>query len=245
MTQLNQIVAIENTAAKAAEDERTNAYHTLQKDAIFGGISRVYDPIDDDGDKLPPESVKVIANAESLLNDFATATTRFFDLRLTKEAANQIAEADLVVDGITIAKNVPVTYLIQLEKELVHVRTFVSKLPLLDPAENWHADGASGAFVTDEKQTHRTNKIPKAFVAYPATDKHPAQVQVFQEDVITGYWTTKKFSGRVSKQRQTELATRVNKLIEAVKLAREEANRLEVTDRKIGAALFGYVLNGA
>jgi hypothetical protein len=242
MTQLNQIVAIESTAAKAAEDTRTDAYHTLQKDAIFGGISRVYDPINEEGDKLPPESVKVIANAESVINDFVTASTRFFDLRLTKESANQIAKADLVVDGYTVAKNVPVTYLIQLEKELVHVRTFVSKLPLLDPAENWHADGAAGVFVTDEKQTTRTNKLPKAFVKYPATDKHPAQVDVFSEDVIVGYWTTKKFSGRVSKQRQTELANRVNKLIEAVKLAREEANRIEVTDRKIGDSLFGYLL---
>lgn len=246
MTQLNQIVAIEDSVRKDAERGQTDAYQATEKDAIFGGISRTYEPINDEGDRLPSESVKVIANVEQLLEDYARASVRFYDVRLTKEGANTAARTDLVVDdGITIAKDVPVTYLIQLEKELTRFKLFLTKLPLLDPAENWHADSASGVYVTDEKQTHRTNKVPKAFVAYQATDKHPAQVQVFHEDVIVGYWTTKKFSGRIPATRREELLERVGKLIEAVKLAREEANRTEVIDRKIGDKLFGYILNGS
>ena len=37
------------------------------------------------------------------------------------------------------------------------------------------------------------------------------------------------------------LLERVEKLQQAVKFAREEANNTEVTDQKVGAAIFGYL----
>jgi hypothetical protein len=241
MTKLNQIIPLEDTAKKTAELQLTAAYHLIQKDAVFNGISRTYQPDDDEGDKLPQEQTKVQNNVETILEVVANEVGRALDLVFTKEAANTQAKADLVVDGVTIAKDVPVTYLLQLEKQLVHLRSFISKLPLLDPAENWHVDGTTGVFVSDEIQTTRSKKVPRRFVKYEATDKHPAQVDVWHEDVIVGRWTTKKFSGRISQPRQAVLLERVRKLIDAVKVAREAANSIEVTDRKVGTALFGYL----
>lgn len=242
MTKLNQIVAIEDTAKKTAELNLTAAYHMIQKDPLFSGIARVYEPKDEEGDQLPPEQTKVQKNVETIFEVVANEMTRFFDLTLTKETANTQAKADIIVDGVTIAKDVPVTYMLQLEKKLADLRTFISKLPLLDPAEEWAHDGTSGVFKSIPTQTHRTKKVPRAFVKAPATDKHPAQVDVFHEDIIVGYWTTVKFSGRISQERQTQLQERINRLIDAVKLAREAANSTEVTDKKIGSALFGYLL---
>ena len=244
MTQLNQIVAIENGVEKTSEAELTEAYHLIQRDALFGGITRTYQPNDDEGDQLPPESVKVQANVENILRNIAIASGRFYDVRLTKETANTKAVADLKVDGVVIASDVPVTFLIQLENILVHLQTFVSKLPVLDQAEEWHPDSATGLYVTENAETTRSKKVPRRFIKYDATDKHPAQVDVWQEDIIVGRWTTRKSSGRLSPVRKAELLARVKKLIEAIKLAREEANRLVVTDRKIGDALFGYLLDG-
>ena len=67
-----------------------------------------------------------------------------------------------------------------------------------------------------------------------ATEKHPAQVEVYYEDVVVGHWRTVKFSGALPASRVKELLERVDKLQQAVKFAREEANDSEVTDQQIG-----------
>jgi hypothetical protein len=172
----------------------------------------------------------------------AAALTRLFDVTLTKEAANTQAKADIEIDGFSLAIDVPVTYLLTLEKELVHLRTIVAKLPLLDPAENWSHDGTSGVWVSEEKVTTRTNKVPRAIVLYDATDKHPAQVEKVHEDKLVGYWTTKTFSGRIPQERREVLVKRVDKLIDAVRTARQRANTITVTDRHIGVDIFAYLL---
>jgi hypothetical protein len=84
--------------------------------------------------------------------------------------------------------------------------------------------------------------VPRNHVKAEATDKHPAQVEVYFEDVTVGTWTTTKFSGALPATRVHELEARVEKLAHAVKFAREEANGFEVSDRRVGEAVFGYLL---
>jgi hypothetical protein len=74
-----------------------------------------------------------------------------------------------------------------------------------------------------------------------ATEKHPAQVEVYYEDITVGYWRTVKFSGALPAQRINELLARVERLQEAVKFAREEANNLEVEEQKVGEKVFQYL----
>jgi hypothetical protein len=45
-----------------------------------------------------------------------------------------VAKADIKVGDAVIARDVPVTYLIWLEKQLVEMATVVGKLPVLDNA---------------------------------------------------------------------------------------------------------------
>lgn len=243
MTKLNQIIAIEKGAKTKAQRAVTDLYHDVQKTQLFGGITRTYRPKDDDGDQLPPESTLVQLRADVILEKMGADMTRLFDVVYTKDVANREAVADVVVDGTTIAIEVPVTYLLFLEKQLTDVRTFISKLPTLDPATQWHWDPAVGAYATEPVETHRSKKVPRVLVKAPATDKHPAQVDVWQEDVIDGYWATTKFSGALPADRVTGLLERVDKLTNAVKFAREQANSITVTDKKIGANLFGYLFD--
>ncbi|MBC8142472.1 MAG: hypothetical protein H7Y38_13640, partial [Armatimonadetes bacterium] len=70
---------------------------------------------------------------------------------------------------------------------------------------------------------------------------HPAQVEVYYEDVSVGNWRTVKYSGALPAKRVNDLLERVEKLQTAVKFAREEANNLEVTDQKVGAKVFQYL----
>ena len=83
--------------------------------------------------------------------------------------------------------------------------------------------------------------MPRNHVKAEATDKHPAQVEVYYEDVTVGYWRTVKFSGALPGQRVNELLERVEKLQQAVKFAREEANNTEASDQKVGEKLLSYL----
>lgn len=243
MTKLSQIVAIEKGVKAQADSVWTAAYHTFQKEPLLSGIARTYQPKDDAGDTLPPESTLVQIKVEDEVAKVVEAITRKFDVTLTKDTANCNAKADVVVDGVVVLAAVPVTYLLFLEKQLVGLQTFVSKLPTLDPAFKWTLDANAGAYATDPVGTTKTKKVPRNWVKAEATDKHPAQVEVYHEDIIVGTWTTTKFSGAVPADRVVELSARVAKLQQAVKFAREEANGTAVVDQAAGAAVLGYIFS--
>ncbi|GAB1818535.1 hypothetical protein HerbRD11066_16990 [Herbidospora sp. RD11066] len=242
VTKLNQILAVEKGVKSDVQRKVTDAYHLIQKAPLLSGISRTYQPIDDEGETLPPESTRVQVQAEQVLKDVAVTLTRLFDVTATKDVANCTARADVVVDGDALLRDVPVTYLLFLEKQLTDLHTLIGKLPTLDPSETWSLDGNTDTWRTEPVKTTRTKKVPRNHVLAEATEKHPAQVQVFTEDVVVGYWTRIVFSGALPQRRVNELLGRLTKLQEAVKFAREEANGTEITDRKIGEAVFGYLL---
>lgn len=242
MTKLNQIIAVEKGAKSRTQRELTDAYHRIQKPALLAGISRTYRPRDEEGETLPPESTRVQVKAEAVLRDAAEALTRLFDVVATKEWGNTQAAADVVVDGTTIITQVPVPYLLFLEKQLTDLKTFIDKLPTLDAAETWTFDESQDVWRSDEVETARTKKIPRNHVKYEATDKHPAQVEMYYEDIVVGTWTKVAFSGALPARRVNELRDRVNMLQDAVRQARETANGIEVEDRRVGAAIFAYLL---
>lgn len=243
MTKLNQLIAVEKGVKSHANKAWTEIYHVLQKDVLLNGIARTYSPKDDDGDTLPPESTLVQVKVTDQIEKVKSEVARMFDITLSKDATNCSARADIVVDGTTLLADVPVTYLLFLEKQLVDLQTFVSKLPTLDPAFEWSYDANRGVYATEPVGTTRTKKVPRNWVKAEATDKHPAQVEVYHEDVIVGTWNTTRFSGAVPADKVRELSARVMKLQQAVKQAREEANSVEVTDREAGATILGYVFS--
>lgn len=238
---LNQIIAIEKGTKSRSLQELTEAHHALQKPALLSGISRTYRPKDEEGEQLPAESTKVQIKAEDIIRDTVESLTRLFNVVATKDWANCKAKADVVVDGKKLLSDVPATYLLFLEKQLVDLHTFIKKLPVLDASETWTFDPSADCWATEPVQTVKTKKVPRNHVKAEATDKHPAQVEVYYEDITVGYWRTVKFSGALPARRVNELLARVEKLQEAVKFAREEANNMEVEDIKTGAAIFNYL----
>lgn len=243
MTQLNQIVAVEKGLKARTTTAVTGVYHVLQKAALFAGFSKVYQPKDEEGDQLPPERQLVQQNVEGLLQEAGKRLTDLFDVTFTKDSANTAAKANVVVDGQTLLADAPVPYLLFLEKQLMDWRTVVSKLPTLDPSEVWTYDDGVGQFRTDAVQTTRTRKVPRVLEKAPATERHAAQTEVYMVDEVVGTWTTTRLSGAIQETRRVVLVDRVNKLIDAVKTAVEEANRLEITQMQAGEAIFAYLLS--
>jgi hypothetical protein len=241
VARLNQIIAVEKGVKSRSYAELTEAHHGLQKTALLAGIARAYQPKDEEGEQYPPEATRVQVKAEDVLRQMAGTLTRLFDVTATKDWANCLAKADVKVDGETLLEAVPATYLLFLEKQLADLHTFVSKLPVLDASESWSFDRAADCWATDPVQTTKTKKIPRNHVKAEATEKHPAQVEVYYEDVVVGHWKTVKFSGALPASRVKELLARVDTLQRAVKYAREEANNTEVTDRHLGDKVFAYL----
>ena len=242
MAKLNQIIAIEKGTKSRTLAELTEAHHALQKPALLAGLARTYKPKDDEGETFPPESTRVQVKAEEIVSRTVETLTKLFDVTATKDWANGVAKASVTVDGNVILKDVPVTYLLFLEKQLVDFHTFVKKLPVLDPSETWIRDASADCYATEPSQTVKTKKIPRNHVKAEATEKHPAQVDVYHEDVVVGYWKTIKFSGALPAARQNDLLERVERLQEAVKFAREEANAAEAKDVKVGERVFKFLL---
>lgn len=241
MTKLSQLLAVEKGVKSRALADVTALYHAAQKPVIWAGITRTYQPKDDEGDQLPPESTLVQRTAAEQLLEAAATLTRLMDVVATKDEANTRAHADVTVDGQLLLPSVPATTLLFLEKQLADLRTFVGQIPVLDAAAVWSYDDATGVYTTAPVQTTKTAKVPRNHVRAEATPQHPAQVDVFTEDVVVGTWTTRKLSGGLPTTRKQELVARVDALAEAVKMAREEANTIEVADQRIGRRVFDYL----
>lgn len=244
VTKLNQIVAVVKSVKEDVNKRTAPLFHSTGRPELFAGITQTYRPAVEGGAVLPPDNTQVQITVPEVIRSFTLPMVRLLDVISTAENTNTEAFGDIVVDGVTLAEHVPVTFLMQVEKYLEReVRGLIVKLPLQDPAENWVPSAAErdGVFESNEFETVRTRKAQEPMVLYPATDKHPAQTQVITVDVIDGYWMKKKFTGAISASDRNALLERCEKLIIAVKQAREQANDREVLDKPIGASLLGYV----
>ena len=79
---------------------------------------------------------------------------------------------------------------------------------------------------------------------YEATKEHPAQTELYMKDLPVGTWTQILYSGCIQADRKNAILARIRKLQDAIKLAREQANLLEVERQKAGEALLAFVFGG-
>lgn len=243
-TKLHTVNALLPDAKAGAQKRITELYHTVQKPPLLSGISRTYQPRDEDGEQLPPESTRVQVEVDTAIDTITADVARLFDLQLAQDIGNSTARADVVVGGQVLLTGAPVTYLLFLAKRITDLRTLVDKLPVLDPADTWSWDDARGCYRTTPTETIRSRKVARVLTLAPATEKHPAQVQVVQEDQAAGTWTTVKLSGAVPAERRRNLLRRIDALLEAVKIARESANAVDVDVPTVGSRILSYLFAG-
>lgn len=250
MAKLNQIIAVEKGIKSRVYGAITDLDKAIQKPDLFNGFAKSYQPKDDDGETLPPERKRVQHVVTDVLRTVARLSTEWMDVTARKDWSNTQARASVVINEgtankVVILADVPVTYLLFLEKQLTDLRTLVGRLPTLDDGESWQLDAESGLYKTEPVQTHRTRKVQRPLVLYPATAEHPAQTQIITEDVIAGFWSQVKQSGAMPRTKKEALEERVEALLQAIKRAREAANAIdEFAAPAVGSAIFGYLLEG-
>jgi hypothetical protein len=239
MPKIHVVVAIEGGIKKEAEKALTDA-HRL-KPELSMGLSKSYQPTSEDGERFPSEAKLLQVRVEDVLRDVGEKLTAFYDITLTKEAGNQKAVADVLLDGKVFLTKVPIIILIWLEKRLEDLLTYTGKLPQLPADETWTWDPAQSCYATPPTKTHKTAKVEEPLVLAQATKEHPAQTKVITVDRTIGHWTTVKTSGALQGDRIREIQTRVRKLQAAVKTARQTANNTDVDNQVMGATIFGYL----
>lgn len=238
---LSQVIATEKDIKDKASQRINHARGLFGNRNIFSGIARSYTPKDEDGEQLPPESTRVQQTVSRALKETQESLVALFDVVATKDYTNCQARADIVVDGTVLLKAVPATSILFLEKQVAELLNFVKSIPTLDASEEWHYDKNQDAWATAASETIRSRKVLRNHVLAEATQQHPAQVQVYTEDIPAGRWKTVKYSGAMPTSDLNAIIERIEKLQKAVKHAREQANRQEVEQQHVGEPVLRYV----
>ena len=205
------------------------------------GRVRKYQPLNDDGERLPDEITALATAVDNELESVKKAVSQWIDASIQKEVTNQGTSADVVIDGVALLKGLPATALLNLEGKLAEIRQVYQAIPTNDSSERWNKDAQLGYYTSETREARRTKKVPKVLVKYEATKEHPAQTEVFTEDVPVGTWSMTIHSGQLSPTEKYERLERFDALIMAVKAARQRANDIEVKDVHVGDVLFKYI----
>jgi len=236
----NQIIAVVQGKKSRAQKLLTESHRGWNKEAI-SGISKVYTSKTEGGDILPPESKMIHLDVSKKINDTMEQVASFIDAVITQETGNTKASADVEIDEKTFLSKMPVTTLLFLDKQLVDLHTYASNLPVLPPDREWKRDDNKDCYVTDVIKSIRTQKVPKPIVKYEATAEHPAQTELFSEDVTVGTWETIYMSSAIPSRRKSDILHRIETLQDAVKIAREAANSIEVEQIHCGSKILTYI----
>jgi len=249
-TYLHQLIAVQRGVDEETAKTLGAVKHLLsvggEQDPLTG-ISRTYQPKEEGGEELPAQARRVQITAAELVDRVSESLTKMFDVKFQREQGNTEARADVTVDGQTLISGTPVGYLMFLEAQLGEIIKLIDQIPTLNPADNWSDTAAGlreGVWASDARKTAVPRRVPQVQVLYDATKEHPAQVRPYETEVTVGWWTTVKYSGQMDPKVQQDMRARAVRVQEAVRKAREQANRLEVTPASASRPLLAYIFGG-
>lgn len=171
--------------------------------------------------------------------------SKYWDAMLQKEASNQNANADLIVDGVTIAENVPATFLLGMESRLKTLRDLLLKIPTLEPGANWQPDATASmpdVFKVDAPVGFKTEKTIEFKVLVPQSDKFPANIEKWTVDKNVARIERELTSGMWTPLRKATVLGNLDTMLEAVKKARMRGNDTDVVKREVGKKIWDYIL---
>jgi hypothetical protein len=252
-TTLHQILAVEKQTKSDVYAELTKLNREAgktQKDGPLFGQERIwearFEPESPLFEMLQDQKSTVQIRAADLLARASKILTRLFDLVATKDWANTEASATLTIgegNEAVVIEDVPVTFLLFLEKQLTDLETFLRNLPTLDPAHTWTWDASARVWRSEVNFSARTKKVRKSHVLHPGSDRHAPQVEAYTDDEITGQWMVTQLSGAMEPAVVSALIERCQTALAAVRMAREAANNRPAEQVRVGRQIFDYILN--
>jgi hypothetical protein len=243
---LHELLAVDTHLENQANKVRKELENTFEKKRHLFDETHVVFQSNEEGAQPVIESQSTIQTTVlTELSAIQPFLTKAIDSSYQVAEANTEARADVVLEnGTVLLTGVPATSLLELEKRLAEVAALVGAIPTLDPMKGFKpdADRGQGIYKAREILKTRTKKTKKVLVKYPATEQHPAQTELIDEDVVVGNLKQQEWSGLVTPALKSAYHTKVEELIRAVRQARSRANEQEVDKaKKIGQRLLDYI----
>lgn len=241
-----------NNKANLVFNETLKLFGTSDK---FDEFTKTYQAYED-GDKDIPETSqkKMTTTVKSRIKYTAQALTKSINTLISKEKTNQVAKADIVVyddEGnveATLATNVPVSALLQLEKRLTDIRRAYATIPTVSTEVHWtsgvNMDGEECYAQAEIKTVRtRTDVITESFNPNPTADiKFKLEPRDKKVTTPVGEYTTVNKTGRVTPKDKADILERFDKVLAAVKIARSKANAVDVIEEKdVGREVFKFI----
>jgi hypothetical protein len=240
---LYELLAVEQDRKNKANNTigETKKYFT-KNDPYFDGMIKKYVPLEEDSEQIPDETKEIVTSVKQVLDQALDEIITSMDATLSKEETNAsgTAKAELIIDDQNFG-TFSATSLLALEAQLAKILDLYQSIPTLDATRKWSFDDQKSVFATDEEVKFRSIKRPQVIVKYQATVEHPAQTELLSLDVQVGKYVTTYFSGKLTLSQKKDVVKRLEKLLEAVKVARSKANNVEVNNVKLGQRLFAYL----
>lgn len=240
MGTLAQAVAVLKGKRTNIDKNRTALYHQLQISALWTGFRKSYDKLIDSAPELQPEEKNVQANVIDELQKFKDNVVPMLDLAVEIDDANQDTGEDIIVNGKPVCLQLSVPSINLLVKQFEDFHTYLGKLPSLDTAKDWTA---AGKIYEGPAQTKiHTTKVTEYITTVAPTKEHPAQVAQQSRDVPQYRSNSRDFSGGIPIELRDELQQRCIAVLDALKMARAQANTTKTTPRPVVGQIFDYIL---
>lgn len=249
MSKLHEILAVDGdlqNTSKAIANETIGTFS--KKPNLFLGRSKTLTMFDEDRrneEAAQAEYIPLATTVQDKLDYTAEHLIRYFDVLASKEATNQQANDGVKLDGkLLFDFGMPATLLLGLENRLAQVRKIYEAIPNLDPSIKWEGDNSffpNGWRSADKEVRPKTEKSTRYAVMAEATKEHKAQVDKVTMDRPVGQYETTFFSGMITSAEKSNMLHRIDKLIQAIKQARQRANDQEVVVMDVGKKIFDYI----
>lgn len=257
MGKLFEILAVEGDAQGRAAKLITETKGIFaNKENLFKGRQRILslfgkDPAKEDELKAVEQKDSTLTKVESTipdsLNYLGCILGDYWDVMYQKEATNQEAKADIIIDGQLLMEKVPVTFLLCMENRLKDLRPVLEAIPTLAPGIIWKEDTnyqLPYVYRTPEMFDVKTKEDTEYRHVFEPTDKQPGQFVPVKTQFNIGRYTTIDWSGLISPAEKARLLEHFDKVLMSVKQARQRANNIDAVTDKVGDILVGALFGG-
>lgn len=250
MPKVHELIAAQKTIKTAAEEMQKDTVDKFSKGEAFKGFTKALEMIEDTPSNAllqnqSREDKPVVTTVGETLGYAIPFIAKLENLQIQQDDANTKAFADIEIDGLVVLARVPINTLIKWEERLVSQRQIFLHMPTLDATKYWEPDAEMGRNRWRWKNSEHTTKTEKIMVPIElskATDKHPAQVKESTKESIVGEFITVKRSGELTAVQKADTITRFDKLMIAIKQARQRANDVNVDLNVTAEPIYKYLL---
>lgn len=253
-SKMHQLLAVEPTRQAAAKAQLAEVTATFaKKPNLFEGQQRTLSMFDTSPEKATEVaaiqdkekiSQSVAYTVDQNLNYMAGLVGSWIDVLYRKELTNQTARADVVIDGKVIIKDAPATFLLAMENIIgTQLKDPYNAIPTLSPGIDWEKADSLGKFIfkSPKVKTIKTEKVSEFIKHQQTSDKHPDTFTEKFTDKNVGVYESQKFSGMMQVVDKAAVIARWQRLLEAVKDARQRANQAEVVMGNCAMNIFAFI----